>query len=81
MAICMTGLPVVDDTREERVITSYVMENVTQASEMHQFADQSAGSWREGAIEKLYDIAIKCLEPTKKKRPNVSDIRPQLETV
>ncbi|KAK7090371.1 interleukin-1 receptor-associated kinase 4-like [Littorina saxatilis] len=75
----ITGLPAQDNRREETTISNHIMENVEEPSEIHSFVDQSAGAWSEGAVDKLYDISMRCLIHQKRKRPNVKDILPELE--
>ena len=73
------GLPAHDNHREEKILTSHIMENVEEESDIHSFVDQSAGLWEEGTIEKLYDISKRCLVHRRKRRPNVKDVMPELE--
>ncbi|KAL8612356.1 hypothetical protein ACOMHN_020175 [Nucella lapillus] len=77
----ITGLPAQDDEREEISLTGHIMENVEDPAEIHDYVDQSAGSWHDGVIDKLYDMAMRCLTHSKKRRPNVRDIRPELEAL
>ena len=74
-----SGLAAYDSRREDTDLSHHIMENVEEASEIHDFVDQSAGSWSEGTVERLYHISMRCLTHLKKRRPNVKDIRPELE--
>ncbi|XP_076435988.1 interleukin-1 receptor-associated kinase 4-like [Babylonia areolata] len=77
----ITGLAAQDSQREEVTLTSHIMENVEDPAEIHDYVDQSAGTWADGIIDKLYDISMRCLTHLKKRRPNVKAIRPELEAL
>ena len=72
----ITGLPPLDQDREEKDLKSHVEEN-----EVEDVLDMSGGEWNMDVVEKLLDISGKCTERTKKRRSNVGDILDELNSI
>jgi hypothetical protein len=67
--------------REDRNLSSHIDEHVDDPADILDMVDKSSGEWKEGVVEKLYSIACRCLEHSKKARPNVKDIQSELEAL
>nr|KAG5701438.1 hypothetical protein BaRGS_032770 [Batillaria attramentaria] len=75
----ITGLPPQDNSREDPILPYHIMENVVEPSEIHDYVDPKAGGWVPETVDVLFGIACRCLEDKKRLRPNVSDIKPELD--
>ncbi|KAK6195973.1 hypothetical protein SNE40_001288 [Patella caerulea] len=74
----LTGLPAYNDEREEKDIKSYMDEN---CEDIFKMVDPRAGEWEEKAVITLYDVASRCVEHKKKKRPTVTDVLGDLRSL
>ncbi|XP_050389925.1 interleukin-1 receptor-associated kinase 4 [Patella vulgata] len=74
----LTGLQAFDNEREEKDIKSYMDDN---CEDIFKMLDPSAGEWDEKAVIKLYDVASRCVEHKKKKRPTVGDVLGDLRSL
>ena len=65
----LTGLPPLDQDREEKDLKSHVEEN-----DLCELLDESGGPWDDKVVVKLQSVAERCTEMKKKKRVNIADI-------
>lgn len=72
----LTGLPPLDQDREEKDLKSHVEEN-----EICDVLDESGGEWDEKVVAKLMSISERCTELKKKKRVNIADIMEDLMAI
>ena len=69
----LTGLPPLDQEREEKDLKSHVEEN-----DICEILDESGGEWDDKVVAKLMRISERCTEMKKKKRVNIEDIMEEL---
>nr|QID75734.1 interleukin-1 receptor-associated kinase 4 [Sinohyriopsis cumingii] len=74
----ITGLPALDQDRDEKDLKSYVEEH---EEDLTSLVDKSVNDWSEDTVEALYKIATRCLEHKKKIRVNVGDILEDLDAL
>ena len=72
----LTGLPPLDQEREEKDLKSHVEEN-----EICEILDESGGEWDDLVVAKLMSISERCTEMKKKKRVNIADIMEDLQAL
>lgn len=77
----ITGLPAQDNRREDASLRFHIQENVEEPSDILSFVDPKAGGWKPGMVEVLYDVACRLLEDLKRNRPNVSEVKPELDAL
>ena len=65
----LTGLPPLDQNREEKDLKSHVEEN-----ELCDILDESGGPWDDKVVTKLESMYERCTERRKKARVNIADI-------
>ncbi|XP_064633203.1 interleukin-1 receptor-associated kinase 4-like [Lineus longissimus] len=74
----LSGLRAYDANRKESLLRYHIFDNDEDFPPM-KWADQSAGTWTEHLVEQIYNIAERCLELEKKKRPAMVDILPDIK--
>ena len=72
----LTGLPPLDQDREEKDLKSHVEEN-----DICDILDESGGEWDGLVVAKLMSISERCTEMKKKKRANIADIMEDLRVI
>ena len=91
-----SGQPVIDDNREHKDLKVHVQEYCYVDEEgdddddpdeeddtgtIFDLLDKSAGLWDETVVTELYSLSNRCLLTDYKKRPKVSDVLPNLESL
>uniref|UniRef100_A0A673K1I5 Interleukin-1 receptor-associated kinase 4 n=1 Tax=Sinocyclocheilus rhinocerous TaxID=307959 RepID=A0A673K1I5_9TELE len=75
----LSGLPPVDESRDPKLLMEMKDEIDDEELSLEDFIDGKMQGWRMEEVERMYDVASRCLCEKKNKRPTITEVLSELE--